>query len=67
MARHFFRQLVQTSIDCIKRGVVHRDIKEENIVVDLTTGETKLIDFGAATSFKNCLFDEFEGFDFVYK
>ena len=31
---------------CHKAGVFHRDLKEENILIDLDTGTTKIIDFG---------------------
>jgi len=48
-ARVIIRQVVESSLQLQKRGVFHRDIKDENIMVDTMTLETQLIDFGCAT------------------
>merc|ERR1711915_1152871 len=39
--------IVKTVKECRDNGVLHRDIKDENILVDLNTMKTKLIDFGS--------------------
>jgi len=40
---------------------LHRDLKDENIVIDLLTGSTRLIDFGAATMLKKSRYHDFQG------
>lgn len=42
VAKHFFRQVVETVLACHARGIVHRDIKDENLLVDMKTGELGL-------------------------
>merc|ERR1711878_151215 len=46
-ARGMFSEIVQTVIQCRDSGVLHRDIKDENILVDMKTYSIKLIDFGS--------------------
>jgi len=46
-ARGMFSDIVQTVIQCRDSGVLHRDIKDENILVDMKTYSIKLIDFGS--------------------
>ena len=60
LTQSFFRQLVTTVRECHIAGVIHRDIKPQNIVVDLGTNTIKLIDFGCASDFKE-FYDEFSG------
>jgi len=60
------RQIVEAVLYCQSMGVVHRDIKDENILIDLKTGQVKLIDFGSGTHLKESAFTEYEGKKFVY-
>ena len=52
-ACHFFKQLVKINMDLLQQGVVHRDIKSENLLVDLDTMKLILIDFGASAIYRH--------------
>ncbi|KAM4597230.1 serine/threonine-protein kinase pim-2-like [Fundulus diaphanus] len=57
----FFRQVVQALRFVHQHGIVHRDVKDENIVVNTETMEVKLIDFGSGALLKDGPYDDLEG------
>ena len=48
-AQVIFAQLVRTTLELHRAGVLHRDLKDENCLLDTRTLEVRLIDFGCAT------------------
>ena len=61
MTRNFFCQMVGTVKSCYDHGIVHRDIKLQNIIVDLEQLKLKLIDFGCSAWVKNEDYTDFGG------
>ncbi|XP_072553105.1 NUAK family SNF1-like kinase 1 isoform X2 [Salminus brasiliensis] len=51
-ARCFFRQITSAVLYCHKNGVVHRDLKLENILLDQDLN-VKLADFGLSNQYQN--------------
>ncbi|NXP31350.1 PIM3 kinase, partial [Leiothrix lutea] len=61
VARELFRQVLEDVQHCTSCGVLHRDIKLGNILVDLATGQAKLIDFGCGTYLQDTANTQFAG------
>ncbi|XP_026140957.1 serine/threonine-protein kinase pim-3-like [Carassius auratus] len=60
-ARKVMQQVTEAANVCIKRGVFHRDIKMENLLLNQDTMEVKLIDFGCGVQIKRFGYEVFSG------
>lgn len=61
LARVVMRQATQAAYMCCHRGVLHRDIKLENLLINKETHEVKLIDFGCGELLKKSAYKIFTG------
>merc|ERR1712061_494567 len=60
-ARDLFAQVLETVLLRHNRGVLHRDIKDENILIEPRSKQIRLIDFGSGTYLIDGLYNDFEG------
>ncbi|XP_058240329.1 PAS domain-containing serine/threonine-protein kinase-like [Hemibagrus wyckioides] len=63
-ARYIMAQVIRAARHCCDRGVLHRDIKAENIIINPDTLEVKLIDFGCGELLKDTPYTNFTGTDY---
>ena len=61
LARKIFTQLIKTVNQITQAGVIHRDIKDENILIDTQTYQIKLIDFGSGARLHDEIYTDFDG------
>ncbi|XP_053491622.1 uncharacterized protein LOC128614256 [Ictalurus furcatus] len=61
LAQKIMRQVVQAARHCCDCGVLHRDIKGENILINTDTLQVKLIDFGCGDLLKNTPYKIYTG------
>ncbi|KAI5626809.1 Pim proto-oncogene, serine/threonine kinase, related 51 [Silurus asotus] len=59
--RRVMKQIVLAACHCRERGVLHRDIKSENILFNPRTCEVKLIDFGCGDLHKDTIYKTYSG------
>ena len=57
------RQLAFTVANMMNAGIFHRDLKPRNILIDMDTKETKIIDFGCGDLFYKGPYTVFSGTD----
>ncbi|XP_016336854.1 serine/threonine-protein kinase pim-2-like [Sinocyclocheilus anshuiensis] len=61
LARVVMRQATQAAYMSCQRGVLHRDIKKENLLINKDTLEVKLIDFGCGDLLQSAPYTTFMG------
>ncbi|KAL9820666.1 uncharacterized protein GJ701_017583 isoform 1-T1 [Geothlypis trichas] len=59
VAQGLFRHVLEAMRHCTSCGVLHHNIKSETILLDLATGQAKLIDFGCGTYLQDTAYTHF--------
>ncbi|XP_036410909.1 serine/threonine-protein kinase pim-3-like [Megalops cyprinoides] len=61
LAQVIMQQVVQAALHCRERGVLHRDIKSKNLLIQTDDFHVKLIDFGCGDLLKEDPYRQFAG------
>lgn len=59
--RDIMLQVIQAARHCCDRGVLHRDIKAQNLLINTDTLQVKLIDFGCGDLLKDTPYKKYAG------
>ncbi|KAL4639888.1 hypothetical protein GN956_G12036 [Arapaima gigas] len=65
-AQKVMLQVLEALRTCQDHGVLHRDLKPDNLLIQPNTLQVKLIDFGCATYLKNTPYYDFEGTEIYF-
>lgn len=65
-SRDVMLQVVRASRHCCDRGILHRDVKVQNLLINTNTLQVKLIDFGCGDLLKDKPYKSYIG-NFVEK
>ena len=60
-AKIIFKQVLDATLVCVNEGVLHGDLKDENILIHKENLQIKLIDFGTSLHIKKGFYTEYEG------
>ena len=63
LARAVMIQVVLAACHCRERGVLHRDVKVENLLVQTDTLGVKLIDFGCGDLLRTSSYRDYSGLE----
>ena len=61
ISKLFFKQITESIISMKANGVLHLDIKDENVLVDLNNGQIKIIDLGAGKHYTTDDLNTYQG------
>jgi len=61
LVKKIFRQIIETVQKIHAAGVIHRDIKDENILIDTQSKNVKIIDFGSGARLHEEVYTDFDG------
>ena len=60
VARNFFVQVLNAIMVCTEEGILHGDIREENVFIDRENLSVKRIDFGCSSHFTKEFYTHYE-------